>query len=107
MTDKPAKFVHILRWTEGKHEQMYIFDDIEAARDMADYIRAARYVGSSLTTESVYGRNFVAQVKRDRKAAPMVATCTMTDAPCTLNCGLACSLQMDALTTTPHTKEPT
>lgn len=28
---------------------------------------------------------------------PRSATCTMTDAPCTRNCGLACSRQMEAL----------
>ena len=28
-------------------------------------------------------------------------TCTMTDAPCTRNCGLACSLQMEALAAQP------
>lgn len=62
MIDTPAKFVHILRWNEGKHEQMYIFDDIEAARDMGEYLKATRYVGSTLTTDTVYGRNFVDQV---------------------------------------------
>ena len=32
---------------------------------------------------------------------PRVVTCTMTDAPCTRNCGLACSLQMEALAAQP------
>ncbi len=41
---------------------MYIFDDIEAARDMGEYLKATRYVGSTLTTDTVYGRNFVDQV---------------------------------------------
>ena len=62
MSNTPAKFVHVLRWKEGKYEQMYIFDDIEAARDMAEYLQSTRHVGSILTTDTVYGRNFVDQV---------------------------------------------
>ena len=57
-----ARYVWVLRWDEDSAQQMVILDDIEAAEDMADYIKASRGKGTITTMMAVYGKFYVSQV---------------------------------------------
>jgi hypothetical protein len=57
-----AQYVWVLRWEEDHAQQMLIFDDIEAAEDMAEYIKASRGKGTVTTMMAVYGKFYVSQV---------------------------------------------
>jgi hypothetical protein len=57
-----ARYVWVLRWDEDIAPQMLIFDDIEAAEDMAEYIKASKGKGTITTMMPVYGQFYVSQV---------------------------------------------
>jgi hypothetical protein len=57
-----SRYVWVLRWDEASAKQMQIFDDVEAAEEMAAYVKATRGVGTVLTATPVYGKFFVSQV---------------------------------------------
>jgi hypothetical protein len=59
-----AKYVWVLMWDEDHAKQMLIFDDINAAEDMAEYIKNTRGVVTSTAMFPVYGAFFVSQFIR-------------------------------------------
>ena len=57
-----ARYVWVLRWEETSAQQMLIFDDVQAAEDMAEHIKASRGAGTITTMMPVYGEFFVSQI---------------------------------------------